>query len=106
MSLGVWLGYLMFILYDETGGPITQRKIVVGASAVGKLVLAGAHIGVWLGYKYLVQGPRQPNWGLMFLSAQAWWDLLLFAVYSCLRGGEEPRMRRSALPVDRVFSNH
>ncbi|OOF94127.1 hypothetical protein ASPCADRAFT_397797 [Aspergillus carbonarius ITEM 5010] len=31
-----------------------QRKIVVGASAVGKLILAGAHIGVWLGYKYFV----------------------------------------------------
>ncbi|RAK99599.1 uncharacterized protein BO80DRAFT_426298 [Aspergillus ibericus CBS 121593] len=94
ISLGVWLGYMIFILYDMAGGSITQRKIVVGASVVGKLVLAGAHIGVWLGYKYLVIGPRQPNWGLMFLAAQSWWDLLLLVVYSSLRVTEEPRMRR------------
>ncbi|PWY70822.1 hypothetical protein BO94DRAFT_266701 [Aspergillus sclerotioniger CBS 115572] len=94
ISLSFWVGYLIFILYDEAGGPTMQRKIVVGVSAVGKLVLAGAHIGVWLGYKYLGLGPRQPNWGLMFLAAQAWWDLLLFVVYSCLRAKEEPRTRR------------
>lgn len=93
ISLGFWVGYLLFILYDGAGGPRMQRKVVIGASTVGKLVLAGTHIGVWLGYKYLLTGPKQPSWGLMFLATQAWWDVLLFVVYSCLRRPVEPRVR-------------
>ncbi|GLA69614.1 hypothetical protein AtubIFM55763_010131 [Aspergillus tubingensis] len=50
ISLGFWVGYLLFILYDGAGGPRMQRKVVIGASTVGKLVLAGAHIGVWMGH--------------------------------------------------------
>ncbi|OJZ83089.1 hypothetical protein ASPFODRAFT_141075 [Aspergillus luchuensis CBS 106.47] len=71
ISLGFWVGYLLFILYDGAGGPRMQRKVVIGASTVGKLVLAGAHIGVWLGYKYLLTGSKQPSWALMFLATQA-----------------------------------
>ncbi|GLA66716.1 hypothetical protein AtubIFM56815_004200 [Aspergillus tubingensis] len=93
ISLGFWVGYLLFILYDGAGGPRMQRKVVIGASTVGKLVLAGAHIGVWMGYKYLLTGSKQPSWALMFLATQAWWDVLLLVVYSCLRAPVEPRVR-------------
>ncbi|KAI2921063.1 hypothetical protein CBS147343_4914 [Aspergillus niger] len=32
ISLGFWVGYLLFILYDGAGGPRMQRKVVIGAS--------------------------------------------------------------------------
>lgn len=84
ISLGCWVGYLVFIFYDVAGGPKIQRKFVIWMSAVGKLALAGIHIGVWLWYKSFFPVSTQPNWVLVFLAAQAWWDFLLFAVYPCL----------------------
>jgi len=79
------MGYLIFISYDAAGGPKIQRKIVIQTSVVGKLVLAGAHVGIGLSYTYYFPNSAQPNWVLVFLTAQAWWDLLLFVLYSCLR---------------------
>ncbi|KAF7590978.1 hypothetical protein BBP40_002172 [Aspergillus hancockii] len=85
ISFGCWVGYLLFIIYDVVGDSETRSKIIIGFSIVGKVVLAGAHLGFWLGYKYSFQGSAHPNWLLMFMAAQAWWDFLLYVVYSWLR---------------------
>ncbi|KAE8352426.1 hypothetical protein BDV28DRAFT_135157 [Aspergillus coremiiformis] len=84
-SFSCWVGYLIFILHDVASGPKLHRKIVVWISVVGKLVLAGAHAGFWLEYHHFFVGSAQPNWALMFLAAQAWWDFLLLVLSSRLR---------------------
>jgi hypothetical protein len=53
------------------------------------MVLGGAHIGFGLSYKYSFPDSTQPNWVLAFLAAQAWWDFLLYLVYSYLRSEKE-----------------
>jgi hypothetical protein len=84
VSFVCWIGYLVSIAYDVASGPRIQRKIIIWTSVAGKLVLAGAHIGFWQGYRYFFLGAVQPNWALMFLAAQAWWDFMLHVVYRCL----------------------
>ena len=75
----------MFISREDHGGPRFLRNFVIGTSAFGKLILACAHIGFWLSYKYSFPDSAQPNWVIVFLAAQAWWDVLLLLVYSYLR---------------------
>jgi hypothetical protein len=83
-SFCFWIGYLVFISYDAEGGPRVQRKIVIWASIVGKLILACSHIGFWVSYRYFFPELAQPNWIVVFLAAQAYWDFLLLLVYSSL----------------------
>jgi hypothetical protein len=85
VSFGCWAGYLFFISYDAVGGPRIQRKIIIWTSVVGKLILAGTHYILRLSYKNFFPEFAHPNWVVAFLAAQAWWDLLLFLVFSRLR---------------------
>ncbi|PYH91585.1 hypothetical protein BO71DRAFT_401231 [Aspergillus ellipticus CBS 707.79] len=86
ICLATWIGYLIFVFHDPTGGPLLQRKIVIWTSAAGKLTLVGLHISVWRWYKAAFPDSVQPNWFLVLLAAQAWWDVSLFFVYACLGG--------------------
>lgn len=56
---------------------------MVNTSIIGKFILGAAHFGFkyWYWHYYTVQ----LNWVAIFLVAQAWWDVLLLIVYSCLR---------------------
>ncbi|OCK94928.1 uncharacterized protein K441DRAFT_610495 [Cenococcum geophilum 1.58] len=85
VSFGCWAGYLFFISYDAVGGPRIQRKIIIWTSVIGKLILAGTHYVLRLSYKNFFPELAHPNWVVAFLAAQAWWDLLLFLVFSRLR---------------------
>lgn len=91
ISLGCWVGYLVFISYDAAGGPRIQRRIIIWTSFLGKVILAGAHVGFGILYKHSFPDSAQPNWVIVFLAAQAWWDFMLFLVYSCLRSGSRMR---------------
>lgn len=82
MTFCVWVAYLVFISRHRT----LQRTITVWTSILGKLVLAGMHAVVWYGYKRKYADLLQPNWLVVFLTAQAWWDLLVFIVACCLQG--------------------
>ena len=45
-----------------------------------------AHAVIWFEYKQFFPGTKQPNWIIMFLATQAWWDfLLLMGYYPILR---------------------
>jgi len=83
LALGFWVGYLVFISYDDTGAPRVLRKAVISISIIGKFILGAAHLGLrsWYWRYYTVQ----LNWVAAFVAAQAWWDLLLLIMYSCLR---------------------
>lgn len=81
ISFCCWLGYLSFILHDAAGADETERRVVVRTSVVGKLILAGAHTGVWFAYMKFFPNLAQPNWVQVFLAAQAWWDVLLVLTY-------------------------
>jgi hypothetical protein len=88
-----WVGYLAFISCGATGGPRVQRKVIIWTSITGKLILAGVHIGSYLSYKNSYPDSTQPNWILVFLAAQAWWDFLLVIVCSRLRGQKSGQHR-------------
>ncbi|KAN0083475.1 hypothetical protein V8E54_002563 [Elaphomyces granulatus] len=79
LALGCWVGYLFFIAYDGAGSHRILRKTVITTSLIGKLILGVTHLG--FRYSYSVH----LNWVVAFLAAQAWWDLLLLIMYSCLR---------------------
>lgn len=36
-------------------------------------------------YRYFYGGLTQPNWVLVFLAAQAWWDIVVFGLFTALR---------------------
>lgn len=82
-----WIGYLWFIrLHDAADGPDTlPRKVAVWASVFGKFVLAGVHFAASRWYAYAFPGLVQPNWLVVFLAAQAWWDVALWGVYTGMR---------------------
>jgi hypothetical protein len=83
LAFGCWVGYLFFISYDSSTGPGALPRIIISTSIIGKLILGVAHLG--FRFWYLRYYTVQPNWVAAFLAAQAWWDLLLLTVYSCLR---------------------
>jgi hypothetical protein len=86
LSFSLWGGYLTLIAYDAGRVPRLQRQIVIGVSISGKLLLAGVHGLVWIGYMRYFAEWRQPDWLVVFSAAQAWWDCLLLGIYSCLVG--------------------
>jgi hypothetical protein len=61
-----------------------QRKFAIWTSVVGKLIFAGAHIGTGLSYKHFFPDSVQPNWIIVFLAVQAWWDAFLLVLYSVM----------------------
>jgi len=81
LSFSLWVGYLILVAYSVARIPRLLRQIVVGVSIGGKLVLAGMHGLIWVGYRRFFAEWRQPNWIIVFLAVQAWWDVLLFVVY-------------------------
>ncbi|KAB8264372.1 hypothetical protein BDV32DRAFT_83526 [Aspergillus pseudonomiae] len=85
LSFCSWIGYLVSILYDQDDLSLFQRKLVIWISVVGKVVLVVAHAVIWFEYKQVFPGTKQPNWIIMFLAMQAWWDFLLLIGYSMLR---------------------
>ncbi|KAF2798742.1 hypothetical protein K505DRAFT_295878 [Melanomma pulvis-pyrius CBS 109.77] len=85
ISFCLWVGYIVLVAKDVGSGPRIQRQIVVGASVFGKLILAVAHAAISYGYERSFPEAKKPNWMLMFLAAQAWWDVFLIGVNSCLQ---------------------
>ncbi|BAE59644.1 integral membrane protein [Aspergillus flavus] len=85
LSFCSWIGYLVSILYDRDDISLLQRKLVIWISVIGKVVLGFAHAVIWFEYKQFFPGTKQPNWIIMFLAMQAWWDFLLLIGYSMLR---------------------
>ena len=84
LSFSFWVGYLISIGYEVSRIPHLHHRIVVWGSVGGKLLLAGVHSLVWVGYmRFFAEWP-QPNWVIVFLAAQAWWDVFLFVIYWCL----------------------
>ncbi|EOA85863.1 uncharacterized protein SETTUDRAFT_161608 [Exserohilum turcica Et28A] len=81
LSFSLWAGYLISVAYDVARVPRLLRQIVVGVSSGGKLALAGVHGLIWVGYRQFFAEWRQPNWVIVFLAVQSWWDVLLFVVY-------------------------
>ncbi|KAE8360261.1 hypothetical protein BDV27DRAFT_134775 [Aspergillus caelatus] len=81
LSFCSWIGYLVSILYDQDEISLFQRKLVIWISVTGKVVLGVAHAVIWFEYKQFFPGTKQPNWIIMFLATQAWWDLLLLMGY-------------------------
>lgn len=80
MSTCFWLGYLIFIANDRDGGSVLKRKITIGVAVVGKLVLAAAHVAIWQTYKMWYEGLVTPNWLVVFMAAQAWYDVVFVGV--------------------------
>jgi len=85
ISFCFWVGYVILVAKDAGGGPWMQRQIVIGASVFGKLILAVTHAAISHSYERSFPDSAQPNWVLMFLAAQAWWDVFLIGVNCCLR---------------------
>ncbi|KAH8698053.1 hypothetical protein GQ44DRAFT_718526 [Phaeosphaeriaceae sp. PMI808] len=81
LSFSFWVGYLIIITNNELHVPRLQRQILVRGSVSGKLILAGVHGLVWVGYRGSFAEWRQPNWLVVFLAAQAWWDVFLLLIY-------------------------
>ncbi|KAE8140104.1 hypothetical protein BDV38DRAFT_36592 [Aspergillus pseudotamarii] len=81
LSFCSWIGYLVSILYDQDEIFLFQRKLVIWISVIGKVVLGVAHAVIWFEYKQFFPATKQPNWIIMFLATQAWWDLLLLMGY-------------------------
>lgn len=77
----MWIGSLVFVVAGEWR---LERRIVVWIAVLGKFVLAGVHAGVACGYGKYYGHLRQPSWVLVFLAAQAWWDLCVLGVRWCL----------------------
>ncbi|CAG5182718.1 uncharacterized protein ALTATR162_LOCUS10300 [Alternaria atra] len=80
ISTCFWLGYLFFIANDGHGGSVLKRKITIGAAVVGKIVLAAAHVAIWQAYKMWYAGLVTPNWMVVFVAAQAWFDVVFVGV--------------------------
>jgi hypothetical protein len=86
ISFCFWVGYIILISKNDEFAPRMQRQIVVRASVGGKLILAAAHAAISYRYKMSFPDSKQPDWMLMFLAAQAWWDVCLIAVVKrCLQ---------------------
>ncbi|KAL3474995.1 hypothetical protein BJX99DRAFT_230706 [Aspergillus californicus] len=77
ISFGWWIGYAILAFCDVVNGPKLQHRVIIWTSVVVKVALAGIHAGVSFWYQAFFHDSVQPNWVLVFLAAQAWWDLLL-----------------------------
>lgn len=47
---------------------------------MGKIVLAAAHVAIWQAYKIWYAGLLTPNWMVVFIAAQAWFDVVFVEV--------------------------
>lgn len=57
-----------------------KRKITIGVAVVGKMILAAAHMVIWQEYKIWYEGLATPNWVVVFMAAQAWFDVLFVVI--------------------------
>ena len=58
-----------------------RRNVTIGVAVVGKLVLATAHMVIWQAYKMRYEGLWTPNWVVVFMAAQAWFDVVFVGVH-------------------------
>ena len=61
-----------------------KRRITIGIAVGGKVVLGVAHVAVWQAYKVWYEGLETPNWGFVYMAAQAWFDVVFVAVNACV----------------------
>ena len=65
---------------EHVGGSVLRRNVTIGVAVVGKLVLATAHMVIWQAYKMRYEGLWTPNWVVVFMAAQAWFDVVFVGV--------------------------
>jgi hypothetical protein len=80
VSTCFWLAYLIFIANDRDGGSALKRRITIGVAVGGKVVLAAAHVAIWQAYRTFYEGLQTPNWVVVFMAAQAWFDVAFIGV--------------------------
>ena len=81
VSTCFWITHLVFIAHDKESGSVLKRKITIGVAIVGKVVLAATHVAIWQGYKMWYEGLETPNWVIVFMAAQAWFDIVFVGVH-------------------------
>jgi len=81
VSTCFWIAYLVFIAHDKENGSVLKRKITIGVGIAGKAVLAAAHVAIWQAYKMWCEGLETPNWTVVFMAAQAWFDVVFVGIH-------------------------